>query len=54
MTEKEIEVVMEGQEDSNGCINYQGDHFMQCAEETYWFPPMVNTFSVSIALFQPL
>ncbi|XP_036795554.1 myosin light chain 4 isoform X1 [Oncorhynchus mykiss] len=23
MTEKEIEVVMEGQEDSNGCINYQ-------------------------------
>uniref|UniRef100_A0A4W5M3C4 Myosin, light chain 4, alkali; atrial, embryonic n=1 Tax=Hucho hucho TaxID=62062 RepID=A0A4W5M3C4_9TELE len=24
MTEKEIEVVMEGQEDSNGCINYEG------------------------------
>ena len=54
MTEKEIEVVMEGQEDSNGCINYQGDYFMQCAEEAYWFPPIVNTFSVSISLFQPL
>uniref|UniRef100_A0A8C7U0W9 Myosin, light chain 4, alkali; atrial, embryonic n=1 Tax=Oncorhynchus mykiss TaxID=8022 RepID=A0A8C7U0W9_ONCMY len=38
MTEKEVEVVMEGQEDGNGCINYEGaaiDYFMQCALGTY-------------------
>jgi hypothetical protein len=38
MTEKEVEVVMEGQEDGKGCINYEGaaiDYFVQCAVGTY-------------------
>uniref|UniRef100_A0A4W5M5H9 Myosin, light chain 4, alkali; atrial, embryonic n=1 Tax=Hucho hucho TaxID=62062 RepID=A0A4W5M5H9_9TELE len=34
MTEKEIEVVMEGQEDSNGCINYEGPK--QCSSLYPW------------------
>lgn len=43
MTEEEVEELMKGQEDSNGCINYEG----RCKSST----PSHPTFLLSLAEF---